>query len=272
MYNGMLQMSATFVATIFVYLLLIEGNPLPVFRRMFTEKIFVIYLTAILSVTGLDLVELSLEKFFGHLVNWDMTLFISRLEGNFTEVLQKTLMNNVLTNITAFFYVFVFPALVWLAMAVFNRYRNKIMMKKLLLVFVLNYIMVLPFYLFFPVNEAWSAHTGIQPLIKEVYPAFDTQYRSLSGLNNCFPSLHTSLSVSIALLAIHSGYKRLAWVISLSSAVIVFSTLYLGIHWFTDVTSGLAAALVVVNLAIAWVDGSVPVVAKVRRTLSLLTK
>ncbi|MHB9093194.1 MAG: phosphatase PAP2 family protein [Eubacteriales bacterium] len=272
MYNSVLQMAVVFAATAIAYISIIEGNPLPVLRKILSEKTFAVYLVIMFGVIGIDVIELNLERVLKSSVTWDFTIPIFRLEGGLTEVLQKVFHNELLTHLTVFFYVFVFPVLVWVAMAVFNRHGNKNMLKKLLLVFVLNYVIALPFYLLFPVNEAWYSGTGVELLIRSVYPAFETQYRSLSGLNNCFPSLHTSLSISVALLSIHSGYKRLALVMSASSAVIVFSTLYLGIHWFADVTGGMVAAMVAVNFAIVWVDGTVPVIARLRQVLDILNK
>ncbi|WP_461570075.1 DedA family protein [Thermincola ferriacetica] len=206
-------------------------------------------------VIGIDLIELNFENIINPLIRWDLTPAIYRYEGNITQFIQRTFHSILLTYITSYFYVFVFPALVWVAMAVFNRHNDQFLMKELLLTFILNYAIALPFYLFFPVNEVWYTNKGVHLLITEVYPAFNVQYRALSGLNNCFPSLHTSLSTSLALLSIHSGYKRMARVAVFSSLVIIFSTIYLGIHWLNDVLGGIVVALIVVNIAVVWVEG-----------------
>ena len=91
-------------------------------------------------------------------------------------------------------------------------------------------------------------------------------------MNNCFPSLHTSLSISVALISIHSGYRRLALVISTSAAIIVFSTIYLGIHWLVDVVAGMAGALAAVNITIVYVDGLTPVRLLIKQASDLLLR
>jgi len=86
----------------------------------------------------------------------------------------------------------------------------------------------------------------------EVYRSFEGEYRVFSGMNNCFPSLHTSLSLTMALLATLTPYKRLARVLQVSAGLIILSTLYLGIHWLTDVIGGVFTAVVAVSLAMSW--------------------
>jgi len=101
----------------------------------------------------------------------------------------------------------------------------------------------LPFYILMPVKEAWAAAMGIRFLIPEVYPLFEAQYRPLSGLDNCFPSLHTSLALTFALVAWRSGYRRLGIVLSAAAGLVMISTLYLGVHWFLDMLVGVVLAV-----------------------------
>lgn len=77
----------------------------------------------------------------------------------------------------------------------------------------------------------------------DVFPKFEQEYRPLSGLNNCFPSLHTSISVTMALLAFRSGNRRWMVITSISAVVIVFGIFYLGIHWLTDMIGGTLLAV-----------------------------
>ena len=106
---------------------------------------------------------------------------------------------------------------------------------------MLNYFLALPFYVLFPVREAW--HTGIvQHLLLTCYPRFETTYRPMSGLDNCFPSLHTSVSFTFAFVAMRHKYVKLTRVLMVLSVLVLLSTLYLGVHWPIDAAGGLVLA------------------------------
>ncbi|MMZ61443.1 undecaprenyl pyrophosphate phosphatase [compost metagenome] len=120
---------------------------------------------------------------------------------------------------------------------------------------MINYLIAIPFYLLFPVNEVWSfAPSGASLYMLEAFPEFNTIYRPLSGINNCFPSLHTSISVTVAILAVRSGNRRWATIAVSSAAIIVFSIFYLGIHWLTDMLGGLILASIASSLGLKWAD------------------
>lgn len=123
-------------------------------------------------------------------------------------------------------------------------------LRRLFTGFALNYGIALPFYLLVPVKEAWAGDAGVRFLIPTVYPAFETQYRPLSGLDNCFPSLHTSLALTFALIAWQAGYRRLAGLLTLGAGLVMLSTLYLGVHWVPDMFAGMALALVAAGVAV----------------------
>ncbi len=104
--------------------------------------------------------------------------------------------------------------------------------------YLLNYLVAMPFFLFAPVYEAWHVIKGVSPLIFSVSPIANNFIIGVNGINNCFPSLHTSLVITIAVIASYSKRKKwkiFAWISAIS---IVLSTLYLGIHWITDVVGG----------------------------------
>ena len=71
----------------------------------------------------------------------------------------------------------------------------------------------------------------------------------MSGLDNCFPSLHTSMSVTLALIAVRSKSRLFGQIVSVCAGIIVFSIFYLGIHWFLDAVAGTLLALISVKLA-----------------------
>ncbi len=80
-------------------------------------------------------------------------------------------------------------------------------------------------------------------------PIFDVEAMLAGGIDrlprDCFPSLHTGVSIVVLLLMWRHGANRLyrvgfvVWCLA-----IVFSTMYLRIHYVTDVIAGIALAIV----------------------------
>ena len=116
--------------------------------------------------------------------------------------------------------------------------------------FVLNYLVALPLYLFFPVTEVGHfPGSGAVPILDAWFPDFMKSGRSFSGIDNCFPSLHTSLSVTAAVVA-HASPNRALWRTTAAFAgLILLSTMVLGIHWAVDVFAGIPFGFLCVWLA-----------------------
>jgi membrane-associated phospholipid phosphatase len=116
----------------------------------------------------------------------------------------------------------------------------------------------LPFYIFFPVNEVWVSNpeyynvysdfsTNVVNILREVREG-EAVTQVFSNVNNCFPSMHTAISVFIALTLIVNRRKYLAPIYTFVAASIVTATVYLGIHWITDIVAGIILALSVTFL------------------------
>ena len=254
MYSSTIGICLTFLVTVIGYFFLVADDPVAVIKKMAhgqSAKNFKLYFILILATLGVNILELLLENKFSF-VTWDMTPYIQALEGNFTAHLQHFLANRLLTEILTFMYVFAFPATVLVSLAYYNYRDDSKMMTAVLFAMLVNYLIAFPFYIFFPVHEVWHHSSQVRPLMHEVYRTFETGYRRFSGIDNCFPSLHTSISLSMALLATSSPYKRLARLMQVSSGLIILATLYLGIHWLTDVIGGVFTAGVAVSLATSW--------------------
>jgi membrane-associated phospholipid phosphatase len=103
----------------------------------------------------------------------------------------------------------------------------------------INYVACFPFYLFFPVKEMWAGNPDrVRLLIDDVSPKIIEAYRSTSALDNCLPSFHVSLSVTAALLAWRTEPRPFALAAAAASGLVIVSTVYLGVHWLTDVAAG----------------------------------
>lgn len=108
---------------------------------------------------------------------------------------------------------------------------------------VLQFLLIFPFYLTIHVNEVW--YVLGQP---------DGMARNLSAADaavvvvNCFPSMHSSVAFAMLLIAWREKDKLFRWVWTFFCLSIIYSTLYLEIHWVTDVIAGIFLALVAVRL------------------------
>jgi serine/threonine protein kinase len=117
----------------------------------------------------------------------------------------------------------------------------------------MTYAVSLPFFLFFPVPERWAWPDSGAILLSDLWaPRLIEIFRPISGLNNCFPSFHVSLTTVIIGLCFLENL-RYRWVAVWLGFIVVLSTLVLGIHWMTDVIAGLATGVLAVAFAF-WID------------------
>lgn len=228
-------------------------NPLLAFveigRELLRSYKFLLLVAGMFGVLALNKYELQIERKL-HLTS-DYTSFVFGLEGHFVRDLQNLFFTPWLTPIIVFFYIFMLQSVLAASLGVYLLDKNRVMLYATCYTIILNYAIAIPFYLYFPVNEVWSyVPAGVRFIMLDVFPKFEEEYRPLSGLNNCFPSLHTSISVSTALLAFRSGNRRWMAMTTVSAVIIVFGIFYLGIHWLTDMLGGTLLAVVATTIAV----------------------
>ncbi|WP_123041264.1 phosphatase PAP2 family protein [Cohnella candidum] len=209
-------------------------------RSLATSPKFLIFFAATLAILVVNTFEVKLEAAYG--VTYDLTPYVTGWEGNWHAWLQSHFRSGLLTAVCAFFYVVMFQSVMLSSLGIYSSSQSKRYVYAFCVALLLNYAVALPMYWFVPVNEVWYANSHVHFLMLDAFPSFERDYRGLSGVNNCFPSLHTSISVTMALLASRSGNRRWAVLAWINAACIVFAIFYLGIHWFTDMVGGLLLA------------------------------
>jgi membrane-associated phospholipid phosphatase len=109
----------------------------------------------------------------------------------------------------------------------------------------------------------------VEPALFDTFPRFQLLTSEVNANTNVFPSLHTSLSVTVALLALRDREMFPQWTpfAVFLAASIVLSTMVLGIHWATDVIAGALLATFSV-----WVVSSDRVASLVSRWQSLYAR
>lgn len=230
-------------ATVFVLLWGAIGRPPLGAAHFFVKtlkksKTIALHFAAMLAVLLLNKLEISLENAFSF--SSDKTAWIFRIEGDAVSRIQSLLYHPWLTPVFAYFYVVVFQTMLIGSLILYIYERNVRLYRAVCYAVMLNYILAIPFYLFFPVKEVHAFSEHVRFTMLEVYPNFESTYRHLSDLDNSFPSLHTSISVTMALLARKSCNRFWRWCTAIAAAVIVTSIFYLGIHWTADMVGGLA--------------------------------
>ncbi|MFC5469467.1 phosphatase PAP2 family protein [Cohnella suwonensis] len=210
-------------------------------KSLVLSRKYLFFFAAVLAIIALNKNELKLEHWIN--VDYDLTPYLSGWEGDWPAWLQSKVQSDWLTAVCSVFYLVMFQAVMIASVGIYTQNKNLKLYYSFCVALLLNYFLAVPFYLFVPVNEVWYVHPQVQFLILDAFPRFEQEYRALSGLNNCFPSLHTSISLTLAIVASKSGIRRWAVFTWVNAAVILFSIYYLGIHWFTDMLAGIALAV-----------------------------
>jgi len=243
MYESMATIALTItILTILLTYLINRKNPFRVFSTLKNQKKIYLHLALLAIILSVNKLELQLESTFANPADFS-GLFFS-YEHTILPVIQSTFRYHLLTEITTFFYIIMFVTLIAISLVTYLLNREWKLLYTFLYAIGLNYIIAIPFYLFFPINEAWVNHPDITFLIPAVYPGFESQYRNISGLNNCFPSLHNSISLTVLLISTRSGSLLFRSILYISVPIIMFSTIYLGIHWLTDMAAGILLAVI----------------------------
>jgi membrane-associated phospholipid phosphatase len=110
----------------------------------------------------------------------------------------------------------------------------KKMVKYTLSAHVFQVFIITPFYIVFYLQEVWIVHGHSDPLVRGLNPA-----QTLETTLNCFPSMHTSIAFAMFLLVIRERSKVFKWVWGFYCLSVIYSTMYLEIHWIIDVFGGL---------------------------------
>lgn len=257
-FQSMTHATVYIVITVIVFLIAAtRKNPFVIagsfVQEIFTSRKYLLHFAALITILFFNKLEMWIEKRIHYRA--DFTQSIYSIEGNFVSSIQHLFHNDILTAISSYFYVVVFPAVMITSIALYTFKKNYKLFYAICYALMFNYMIAIPFYLFFPVNEVWSFHPNVKLLILDVFPTFEQDYRPLSGLDNCFPSLHTSISVSMAVIAVKSRNAFWKIFVPISSAFIIFTIFYLGIHWLSDMCAGVVLGVVAARLGLRISEG-----------------
>jgi membrane-associated phospholipid phosphatase len=246
------------ITVLFILLFALRTNPIAVagnfVQEIFSSRKYLLHLVAMICILFINKIQLYIEQQIKN--PDDFTPSIYKFEGDIVAWIQHFFQNDILTSLLTFFYVVVFPSLLVASLFIYTHSKNKTLFYALFYAMMINYLVAIPFYFFFPVNEVWFFHPKVDLLILDVFPSFEQEYRPLSGLNNCFPSLHTSISVTLALIALRSTNIFWRRFVVICAGIIIFSIFYLGIHWLTDMAGGMLLGIIASQVGLRVSEGS----------------
>ena len=182
------------------------------------------------------------------------TLF--QLEGEFVVWLQS-FATTPTTVYFSYMYVYGYAFLLTFPLVAYFAYSDTSPVRTLLSAYLFNYAIGLVVYLLIvaygPRNILPHA---VEPLLYAGFPEYQHLTRQVNRSTNVFPSLHTSLSMTVLFMAIRTRDVLPRWlpVAAVFALSIVFSTMFLGIHWASDVVAGIVLAAMSVALGVVVVE------------------
>jgi membrane-associated phospholipid phosphatase len=173
------------------------------------------------------------------------TNWLFSIGGNAIRTLQDRLDYQVLTDLSIVTYVWIYTFILYFTPILILALDDRATFRRYSLAMLFNYIILLPFYIFFPVTvTGFYADSGMTPLLY-IDTNWGRMVTSIDPLNNDFPSAHISLVVTALLILVYAGvdYRRYYYFVACAAVAITFSVLYLGVHWLADVFGGFALAI-----------------------------
>jgi membrane-associated phospholipid phosphatase len=214
-----------------------------------------------LLLTGLLLLmiieSVVLDPLLTSALGLDFTPAIHSIEGDASGWLQSGIRSDALDIYFYVMYMVLFVVMFYGTVMYLMAVDKGAIVKRLVFGYCAIYAVALPFFLFFPVNEVWTTnaayagynaanglplygYTDIRGVLYEMGQSnLDASY-SFSSIDNCFPSLHTAISVFVPLVLLSGREKLLGAVAAWVGASVIVATMYLGVHWLFDVGAGLA--------------------------------
>lgn len=212
------------------------------------------------AALGIVLVLNRVARVYGPRFSWlldlNITSLIHRIEGNTVGVIQA-IASPELTAVFGSVYVYGYTFLLVFPIVAYFVLDDQRPLQRTLVAYVLNYaIGVILYTLFVAYGPRNLMPDLVDPLLFEEYPSTKLLMSRVNNNTNVFPSLHASLATSVALLAWRTRDTYPRWPpLAIPLAVGVgFATMYLGIHWATDVFAGICLGVASVRIAICLVE------------------
>ena len=204
--------------------------------------ILIILIVAIFHLIEVKFIDPAVTNWVGR----DYSYFIRSIEGDIV-IHFSNYWTPILIYYFVIIYIGVYTFTLWFSPLYFILGNKKKAMKTFAYGLLLIYAISLPFYLFLPVTNVYSApfYEG-KSALETVIPSIESFFYSTTTLNNCFPSLHTAMSILVAYCASLTGNKKYTYFIIIVMISVIISVIYLSIHWILDTIGGAILAFLVI--------------------------
>lgn len=244
-------------------LIIVIIGPRQFFEALLDWRPRIMAVAPYLGVMIVILLARGITQDFAEEVTWildfNLTTHIFAFEGDFIAIFQRFTWPP-LSAYLGFMYLYgyvvliAFPALAYFALP------RMAHLKELLVAYIINDSIGILFYvLFISYGPRNLGVDFVDPILYDMYPQAAIMTGAVNIPINVFPSLHTSMAATVMFLAwrtrrIYPVWGVIATIFGLS---VIFSTMYLGIHWASDVLAGIALAAFAVLVAVRVVQGDI---------------
>ncbi|WP_435333599.1 phosphatase PAP2 family protein [Haloarchaeobius sp. TZWWS8] len=214
------------------------------------------YLAVLVVVMLINRVAREAGPDLSWVLGWNITDELFAIEGHLVATVQSV-QTPWLTQYFSFIYLPGYVFLLTFPFVLYLAHRDVRPLKETVLSYTLNYSIGLVFYvLFISYGPRNLLPDAVEPLLYSTYPDTQLLTGEVNSNSNVFPSLHSSMSVTAATLAFrnHDAYPRWTPVALWLAVSVCLATMYLGIHWGTDVVAGIVLGVGSVWLAKRGVD------------------
>ncbi len=240
------------LSTVVAAMLLVTTGALVGFRRVLAALRDAVrrldavapYLVMLLVVLGLRRLALTYGPAFSWLLDINITTAIYAVEGTAITSLQAVRSPPV-TRYFIYAYLYGYAFLLLFPFVAYFALEETTHLRELVVADLLNYAIGLVCYVGFIAYG--PRNLGIAPeLLYDIYPQSQLLTSQVNRNVNVFPSLHTSLSVTVAALAYRTRDEYPYWAVlaTLLAVSVSVSTMYLAIHWVIDVLAGVVLGVV----------------------------
>ena len=156
-----------------------------------------------------------------------------------------------LTAYFSFVYVYGYVFLLVFPLVAYFALPRPEPLRRAIVAYGANYLLgVLCYVVFIAYGPRNLLAEGVDGLLFSHYTRYQFVTEAVNHETNVFPSLHTSMAVTVALLAwtTRDDYPRWVPIAAVLAVSVVVSTMYLGIHWASDVLFGIALAWISVRI------------------------
>ncbi|WP_299235222.1 phosphatase PAP2 family protein [Natronomonas sp.] len=183
-------------------------------------------------------------------IGYEATGLFYAIEGDLAAGVQAAI-PDVAALYFAFVYMFGYAVVVFGPLALYLFAESLRHLKTVLVAYTINYAVAVVAYTLVIARGPRIASESTQGVIQEFFPYFTLLTGQVNSPTNVFPSLHTSLSVTVLVVAVLTRREFPRWlaITAVLTGSIVVATVYLGIHWLVDIAAGICLAVASVWLA-----------------------